>query len=518
MSVDGNLRESRLSSIIYIKWNFVFHFSGGEDLTKEIRDKTRISKTSEYKHKRKKVTISIIAGSVVLGTIIIFVSMLSFVNGWEDRIYPNVSIEDVDVGALTKQEATKLINEKKAHFINDKKLNILIGNKNKELVYRDISPSYDIEKTVEEAFKVGKENGIFGKYFRIKSENKKQLELYFNYDEKKLNEYVKELVMENNIEPKNAKIKLVNGDFVIDPEVEGLSVKLDDVDLVLKKSINGTIMQDERVVIDAEIIEPKIKAKDFEQITGKLSSYSTSYGSSSAGRCNNIELATKLINGTIIMPGEVFSFNDIVGDRTAKRGFKEAGVYVGNKVESDIGGGICQVSTSLYRAAMRANLKSLERRNHSMAVGYALPGLDATVAYGYIDYKFKNTYDFPIYIEGVIAGKTATYNIYGNQQCLNGYTYDMVNEIVETLNPEKKIIEDYKLDYGTEVVESNGIVGYKSISYKVTYRDGAEINRDIVSKDIYSKVDNVIKKGIKQKDSKSDKTEIKTENNQKLAQ
>ena len=197
------------------------------------------------------------------------------------------------------------------------------------------------------------------------------------------------------------------------------------------------------------------------------------------------------------MPGETFSFNDVVGPRTEEAGFQEAGTYVGNKVEPGIGGGICQVSTTLYRAVMRANIRSTERTNHSMAVGYALPGLDATVAYGYLEYKFTNPYDFPILIQGYTAGKVVTYNIYGDSSALQGKTYDMVNEILETLPPETKIIDDPTIDEGTEINEGGGMTGYKAKSYQVTYENGVEVNREKISTDTYNKVDIVIKKGTK---------------------
>ena len=195
------------------------------------------------------------------------------------------------------------------------------------------------------------------------------------------------------------------------------------------------------------------------------------------------------------MPGEIFSFNDVVGPRTAERGYKEAGTYVGNKIEPGIGGGICQVSTTIYRAAMKANLRSIERTNHSMAVGYAQPGLDATVSYGYLDYKFKNTYDFPIYIQGNTSGKVVTYSIYGDPSALNGRTYDMASEILETIPPETKVVDDSSLPVGQEVTEGAGMTGYRARAYQITYENGSEVNREVVSTDTYASVGIVVKKG-----------------------
>ena len=144
---------------------------------------------------------------------------------------------------------------------------------------------------------------------------------------------------------------------------------------------------------------------------------------------------------------------------------------------------------------MKANLKSVERTNHSMVVGYAQPGLDATVSFGYLDYKFTNTYDFPIYIQGSTVGKAVTYNIYGDPSSLNGRTYDMVNEILETKPPETKVVPDNTLPEGKEVSEGTGMTGYKARSYQITYENGVEVNRDIVATDNYASVGIVVRKG-----------------------
>ncbi len=113
------------------------------------------------------------------------------------------------------------------------------------------------------------------------------------------------------------------------------------------------------------------------------------------GRVKNMQIATQIVNGTIVMPGEEFSYNELIGDTTPDKGYEKANTYVGNEIVPDYGGGICQISTTLYRAAMRANLRSTERMNHSLTVSYSEPGLDATVANGVIDYKFKKLIRLP---------------------------------------------------------------------------------------------------------------------------
>ena len=423
-------------------------------------------------NKQKKIIFGIV-GLVVIGAVVFAVYLLSInkvVKSWDNKIYPGVTVQGVDLGGMTKEEAQNKLAESFNSAIEKKKLSILIGNKQYELIYSNINPQYDINGTVEHAYDFGKENGILKKYMNIKSDGSKKndIPLGFFYNEEKLKAYEEKIKSDATKSAANATITIKGNNFSITPETEGQTVSLETLDKQLKESIKGTLNSDDKVEIEVETTKPKITKEDLSKIKGLMGKFSTNYSTSTPGRCNNIEIATSVVNGTIVMPGEVFSFNDVVGPRTVERGYQEAGTYVGNKVEPGIGGGICQVSTTLYRAAMKANLRSLERTNHSMAVGYAQPGLDATVSYGYIDYKFKNTYDFPIYIQGITSGKVLSYNIYGDPSALNGRTYDMVSEIIETIQPETKVVPDSSLPVGKEEKDGTGVTGYKGRSYQVT--------------------------------------------------
>ncbi|WP_297428164.1 VanW family protein [Clostridium sp.] len=450
-------------------------------------------------NKQKKIIFGIV-GLVVIGAVVFAVYLLSInkvVKSWDNKIYPGVTVQGVDLGGMTKEEAQNKLAESFNSAIEKKKLSILIGNKQYELIYSNINPQYDINGTVEHAYDFGKENGILKKYMNIKSDGSKKndIPLGFFYNEEKLKAYEEKIKSDATKSAANATITIKGNNFSITPETEGQTVSLETLDKQLKESIKGTLNSDDKVEIEVETTKPKITKEDLSKIKGLMGKFSTNYSTSTPGRCNNIEIATSVVNGTIVMPGEVFSFNDVVGPRTVERGYQEAGTYVGNKVEPGIGGGICQVSTTLYRAAMKANLRSLERTNHSMAVGYAQPGLDATVSYGYIDYKFKNTYDFPIYIQGITSGKVLSYNIYGDPSALNGRTYDMVSEIIETIQPETKVVPDSSLPVGKEEKDGTGVTGYKARSYQVTYEKGVEINRELISNDTYASVGVVIRKG-----------------------
>jgi vancomycin resistance protein YoaR len=450
-------------------------------------------------NKRKKITLAISALIVIsIAAMAAYsVSIKGITKDWDNKIYPGVTVQDVNLGGMTKEEAKDALNKSFNDAIEKKKMPISIGDKQYELIYSDIMPKYDIDGTVEKAYSFGREDGTFKKYMIIKNgdSNKNVIPIDFSYSEEKLKEYEVKLQKEVAQTAKDASISVDGNNITVKPGTEGKTVNLDTLDQKIKENINGEINSDNKVTVDIETTKPRVTTEDLSKIKGVMGNFSTNYSTSAPGRCNNIEIATKALNGTIVMPGETFSFNDVVGPRTVERGYQEAGTYVGNKVEPGIGGGICQVSTTLYRAAMKANLRSAERTNHSMVVGYAQPGLDATVSYGYLDYKFKNVYDFPIYIKGTAVGKVVTYTIYGDPAVLNGKTYDMANEILETIPPETKIVPDNTLPVGKEEKDGNGMTGYKARSYQISYENGVEVKRDIVATDSYASVGIIVRQG-----------------------
>lgn len=465
----------------------------------EKRNGKRAQASKKAANKQKKSMLLIATFVVVVSAALAAysISINGIVKQWDTKIYPGVTVQGIDLGGMTKEEAKNKLTETFETSIDKKKLSIIIGDKQYELIYSDIIPKYDVDGAVEQAYNLGKQNGILKKYMTIKNGNSKnnEIALGFSYNEDKLKAYEEKLQNDVTQSAKDATINIEKGNVIIKPETVGKTISLEVLDQKLKENINSDINSMNEVTVDVETTKPRVTKEDLLKVKGIMGTFSSSYATSAPGRSKNIEIATSAINGTVVMPGETFSFNDVVGPRTIERGYQEAGTYVGNKIEPGIGGGICQVSTTIYRAAMKANLRSVERTNHSMVVGYAEPGLDATVSYGYLDYKFKNTYGFPIYIQGSTAGKVMTYNIYGDPSALNGKTYGMVNEILETIPPETKIVPDSTLPEGKEVSEGVGMTGYKARSYQITFENGVEVNREVISTDNYASVGIIIKKG-----------------------
>ncbi len=252
-------------------------------------------------------------------------------------------------------------------------------------------------------------------------------------------------------------------------------------------------------VTEPEVITPPVVAEvvteeepapkeDFSDVLSELSSY---YNVNISGRATNVELASSKINGVVLNPGDVFSYNKAVGPRTYANGFKDAGVYTSEGLEDGVGGGICQVSSTLYGAQLMADLKTVARTNHSYTIGYLPSGQDATVAYGAIDYKFKNDKDFPVKIESVASGGLLTVRILGIKT--DDYReIKLYNEVLSTTPPEtvEKEVED--LEPGQERIAQAGQNGMVVNTYKIYYNDGVKEKTEFIHKSRYVPMNRIV--------------------------
>ena len=229
------------------------------------------------------------------------------------------------------------------------------------------------------------------------------------------------------------------------------------------------------------------KALLFRDVLGQCT---TDFNPGNKGRTTNVLLATDFCNGVILMPGDVFSYNDTVGPRTYERGFKDATIYVGNSAEDGVGGGICQVTSTIYYAALRADLKIVERYAHSREVTYVPKGEDATVAWGSKDFKFENNTGFPMKVVTSHKSNNLTVKLYGTN--LNNKTVKIETTVLSKTPFEVVYKVDETLAPGTEKVDSNGYTGYQTESYRVVYIDGVEVSRTFENKSTYKKYDKVI--------------------------
>lgn len=279
--------------------------------------------------------------------------------------------------------------------------------------------------------------------------------------------------------------------FVVYPSSTGLdfAISVDEA----KALITG---ENDTYTIPLKTLYPKVTTNDIgmEAFPDKLATYTTSYATSDANRSSNVALASSKINGLVLMPGDEFSFNGSVGKRTAAAGFKVAGVYVNGQVTNDYGGGICQVSSTLYNAVLRANLEIVSRTNHMFTVGYVPIGTDATVSWGAPDFKFKNSRNYPIKIVTSNYNKRLTVTIYGLKE-QNEYDVEIISYRTGTVPFKTTYTTDNSLASGQTKVIQSGSNGATSVAYRVLKQNGVEVSRELLSKDTYSPHNQIIARG-----------------------
>jgi len=243
---------------------------------------------------------------------------------------------------------------------------------------------------------------------------------------------------------------------------------------------------------------PKITVEDLKSkiFESTLSSFETSYASSPDNRKANVKLAASKIGNIILGPGDEFSYNKIVGPRTEDRGFKKAHVYSNGKIIDDFGGGICQVSTTLYNAVLKVDLVVTERSNHMFTVSYAQPGMDATVSYGIDDFKFKNNLAWPIKIIDNTTATNVGFTIIGTQQN-SGKIVEFRREILKTIPYPTKEIQNSTLEEGKKNINQNGMDGYVVNVYKITKQNGNVVKEEFLHKDTYKPLEKIVEIGTK---------------------
>lgn len=292
-------------------------------------------------------------------------------------------------------------------------------------------------------------------------------------------------------EPQDAYVQ--KNPTVVHPEVNGVDFKIsvEEAEELLKED-------KEEYTIPLKITKPKKTINNLgeEAFPDLLATFSTRFDGSNYNRNTNIKLAAKKVNGTVILPGEKFSFNTIVGSRTIEAGFKEGTAYVGGKVVPDVGGGVCQVSSTIYNTALLANMQIVERSNHMFTTGYVAASRDATVYYGSLDFVFKNSRKYPIKMVASANGGVCKVSIYGIKE-EKEYEVIIQSKITSYINPTTIYKEDPTLEEGKEIVEQTAITGCKSEGYKILKLNGKIVSQTLLSKDTYKSRNKIVRRGTK---------------------
>lgn len=410
-------------------------------------------------------------------TIVLLVAIvvLSIVMVSGEKIHSNITINDIDVGGLTPSQAERRLTEKLQPTIDEAAINLKFGEKVWGLKYEDINFQYEYADAVTKAYDIGHKGNIIKrvKDVIVTQLNREDVKLNYSYDSQVIKIKLEEISKEIGEEAKDATIMLKEQVFVITDEAEGRVLDVNNSYDLIKTQIEQIASEDVELLVD--VIKPEILRSDLENIKDKLGEYSTKFNAADVDRTHNIKIATNSVSHILIKPGEVFSVDKIVGPRIAKFGYKEAKVIINNELVPGIGGGVCQVSSTLYNAALLSNMKIVERRNHSIPSSYVPLGRDATISENYIDFKFQNTTQYPIYLYGEVQGNWVKFSIYGRSET-PGKTVKIRTEVVKKTEPKITIIEDPTLPAGTEVEEKKAYTGYVVKSYRVIVENGKEVS------------------------------------------
>ena len=403
-------------------------------------------------------------------------------------IYEGITIDNVDVSLLTKEQAEEKL---KKIYIDELSNKTIILNHNLDswtLSYKDIDVKYDIKKAIDEAWNIAREGKPKDRYNKVLDlkENGENISLDLTYSDDKLINFIEKLDKEVSQEPIDSVLTRKNGTFIITNEQVGYVLDTSNTLLQIKSLIESG--ETGNVTLTVQETLPSITKEQNEKVTNLLGSYSTNYtGSDSEGRNINLKVACNKINGTILSPNEVFSMNETLGDQTYENGYREGGVIVNGKIESGIGGGVCQVTTTLYNAVIFSELDIVERKNHSLAVGYVPLGRDAAIAGTWKDFKFKNSNEYPIYIEAFAANNKVVVNIYGYETRAKSRKVDFERVYLNTIEkPAEKITEDPTKPEGFREVTFTGKTGSKVSTYKLVYENDKLISREWFSDSTYS--------------------------------
>lgn len=454
---------------------------------------------------KKKIGIGL--GIIVVIVIGIFVYLNQTVKGAtnDGTIISGVECDGIALGGMTKEEAKRAV-EEHISKLHQKEITLYVDDESTNVQIEKLGAKADADKTVEEAYALGRQGGVFKQYSVVKKE-KHKVGIYRTYDKDVFKAQIEKSTKKIITSPKNASVKRKNGKFVITKEKTGYTLKIDETFDNFKKAIEAG---KEKSKLDVTKKEAQYTSKDMERIKDTLGTYTTSYGSSAYGRKVNVANGASRINGSIIYPGETFSVYKAVSPFTAANGYALAGSYENGQTVQTYGGGICQVSTTLYNAVIRAELKIKERHPHSMTVAYVPRSADAAIAGTYKDLKFTNQNDFPIYIEGHANGSTITFTVYGEKKNPKR-TVEFLSETTSVRQSSgEKEVKDPTLEEGKRVLEQAGHTGYTAKLWKIVKINGKQTSKEVFNTSSYMATPATYRVGTKKKEKdKKDKKKDK---------
>ena len=427
----------------------------------------------------------------------------------EGTICEGVTVEHVNVGLMTKEQALQEVN-KETEKRGKQVLEVEVNGRVVTTTLAEVGYTFSAEEFLEKALKVGRKGNFIENYKEIKEAKagKISFEIQQQLDEKTLKTFVKKKCKEQCTSAQNAKISMEDGELVYGDSREGVVLEVKETMENIQKAVREA--KDDTLVIRAsakvKVQKPKVSRETAERCKDKIGTFSTTFNAGNVNRSKNLANAARLINGAVLYPGETFSVHDTISPLTEENGYYAAASYVQGKVEDSLGGGVCQVSTTLYNAVLRAELEVVERSPHSMVVSYVKPSMDAAIAGDYKDFKFKNNTEVPIYIQGGTYSGTIYFNIYGEETRSENRSVTFESEVTETIEPgADKITYDKSQPESYETVTQEAHTGYKAILWKIVNENGKETKTQVNSS-TYSASPRYVTKGAKKAEEKPEAT------------
>lgn len=408
-------------------------------------------------------------------------------------IQNGITIGGINIAGMTEKQAEDAVTAAVVTAKNATLKVVCVGDSSVDLSMSKIGLTWMNPKIVSEVASLGTKGNIVKRYKDRKDleKNGAEYKLEYSIDEEALRTFVEEECLVFNEEAENSILEKTEEGFNIIPGRNGVVIDEEEaVDFLRKYIVSEWNGVDCEVTLPAKVDEPLGSEEELSQITDLLGTFSTSYKTSGEARSTNVANGCRLVNGTTLYPGEEFSMYDHIKPFSVENGYRMAGSYANGLVVESLGGGICQVSTTLYNAVIRAELEIVERNNHSMIVSYVPASADAAIAESAgKDFRFKNNTEHPIYIEGFCTDeKRIVFNIYGKETRPVNRTVEFESEVLQTIPAEtENIIPSAAYPVGYVSVQS-AHTGYKAQLIKIVKVDDVEQSREIFNSSSYQMV------------------------------
>jgi len=410
-----------------------------------------------------------------------------------NTIRKGIVIENTDVSWLSAKDARQLVSQKLVSDYSNRELILTYGSSEWKVPLKDIGYGFLVDDAVQQAFQIGRKGNIFKNLFDSMTllRNGQHLEAEETYDPEKLRMILQQIKKQCDSTAQDAEMTYKNGKISF--KREKLYRNLD-IDTNMKLVENHLVKRDfSNIELIAEEKEPRITYEEIKVIDSVISSYTTSFNRNDVNRTDNIKLACSRIDNKILLPGEEFSMNEELGPRTLANGYKQAPIIFKNELVPGTGGGVCQVSSTLYNTVLLAGLKVTEREHHSMTLSYISPGRDATITEDSIDFKFVNDLDHPVAISAQVSGNKLIIRILGRKRD-DGIEIKLKTKTIGVYKPKpEQIIQDTTLQPGQKIVEREPRNGLRVVLYREAYRNGVLQWREKLNEDYYRPIQGIVK-------------------------